>query len=177
MTPEQLAYIEQRRRQIRYWPWMAIVLVALLLAAYAWLWQNAPINLNPQLVLQQFHVRVISDEEMILLAARGTLALIGCGLLVLVLVLLISLALWNERRLILMIDALRAASGASPAAPAAGAGTADPDAPAAAGTADAALPGPAATGVATPDEAASAEAAADTGDTVAPDPVMPERHG
>lgn len=119
MTPEQIAYIEQRRRQIRYWPWMAAVLVALLLAAYAWLWRTAPINLNPELVLQQFHTRLISDEELILLAARGTLALVGCGLFMLVLVFLISLALWNERRLIGMIDALRAAAGPAPEAEAA----------------------------------------------------------
>lgn len=106
MTPEQIVYIEQRRRQIRYWPWMAVVLVLVLAAAYAWLWRVAPINISPALVLEQFHAKTVSDEEMIMLAARGTLALIGCGLFVLVLVLLISLALWNERRLIRMIDEL-----------------------------------------------------------------------
>ncbi|MCC2638406.1 MAG: hypothetical protein K0Q68_2125 [Moraxellaceae bacterium] len=115
MTPKQIAFIEQRRRQIRYWPWMAAVLVALLLAAYAWLWRAAPINLNPELVLEQFHARTLGDEELILLAARGTLALAGCGLFMLVLVFLISLSLWNERRLISMIDALRPAPEAGAA--------------------------------------------------------------
>ncbi|MDF2445101.1 MAG: hypothetical protein K0S46_337 [Moraxellaceae bacterium] len=130
MTPEQIAYIEQRRRQIRYWPWMAGVLVALLMAAYAWLWWAAPINISPAMVLEQFHTRTVSDEEMIMLAARGTLALIGCGMFVFVLVLLISLALWNELRLIRMIDAL--APARTDAAPPAGAGVVDaPEEPAA----------------------------------------------
>jgi hypothetical protein len=118
MTPEQIAFIEQRRRQIRYWPWLAAGLLLPVVAAYVWLWLEAPFNINPWMVLEQFHHKAITDEDLILLAARGTLALIGCGLFVLVLVLLISLALWNERRLIRVIDELSvtapsAAAGAS----------------------------------------------------------------
>lgn len=113
MTPEQRAYIDSRRRQIRYWPWMAAVLVLLVVAGYGWLWQNVPVNLNPQLVLEQFSSRVMTDEELILLAARGTLALGACGLFMLLLVVLVSVALWNEHRLIRMLDDL---GGPAPAA-------------------------------------------------------------
>lgn len=115
MTPKQRAYIDSRRRQIRYWPWMAAALVMLLGAGYGWLWQNVPVNLNPQLVLEQFSTRVLTDEELILLAARGTLALGACGLFMLLLVVLVSVALWNEHRLIRMLDDLDGSAG--PAAP------------------------------------------------------------
>lgn len=125
MTPKQIAFLDSRRRQIRYWPWLAATLVLALAAAYAWLWQVAPINISPMRVLEQFHARTLADEEMIMLAARGTLALIGCGLFVLVLVLLVSLALWNERRLIRMIDDLMALPTHADGAPA----TPEPPAP------------------------------------------------
>lgn len=115
MTPEQRAYIDSRRRQIHYWPWMAAVLVLLVVAGYGWLWQNAQINLNPQQVLEQFSTRVLTDEELILLAARGTLALGACGLFMLLLVGVVSVALWNERRLIRMLDDIEGSAG--PAAP------------------------------------------------------------
>lgn len=122
MTPEQIAYVARRRRQLRYWPWLALVLVLLLAAAYGWLWQHAPININPFLVLDQFHHKTVSDEEMIMLAARGSLALVTCGLFLLLIILLVSVALLNEQRLLHILDEL-----APPVAPAAAdAGLADP---------------------------------------------------
>ena len=113
MTPAQRAHIESHRRQIRYWPVLALLLVGLLGSAYGWLWTHAPVNLSADLVLQQFHNRTLSNEELIMLAARGTLALVACGLFVLVIVLLVSVALWNEHRLIRILDELD-----PPAAPA-----------------------------------------------------------
>lgn len=114
MTPEQIAYVARRRSQIRYWPWLALILVGLLAAAYGWLWWHAPININPFLVLEQFSHKTVSDEEMILLAARGSLALVTCGLFLLLIIFLISVALLNELRLIRLLDQATA-GGANPA--------------------------------------------------------------
>lgn len=127
MTPEQLAYLDSRRRQIRYWPWLAGGIVALVAGFYAWLWAVAPMNLNTALVLQQFHSKLLSYEELVMLAARGTLALIACGLFVLVLVLLVSVALWNEARLLRLLEATGATAVADVPAPEAGA-AGDPEA-------------------------------------------------
>lgn len=118
MTPAQRAHIESRRRQIRYWPVLALLLVGLLGSAYGWLWTHAPVNLSADLVLQQFHNRTLSNEELIMLAARGTLALVACGLFVLIIVLLVSVALWNEHRLIRILDEIE--PPARPGAPSAG---------------------------------------------------------
>lgn len=142
MTPKQIAYVARRRSQIRYWPWLGLLLVLLLAAGYGWLWQHAPININPFLVLDQFGHKTLSDEELILLAARGSLALVTCGLFLLVIILLISVALLNESRLIRMLDELTAGgalpaeegpavtedAGPGPAADAAGASVAASDA-------------------------------------------------
>ncbi|HEX4869193.1 MAG TPA: hypothetical protein VFV15_00505 [Moraxellaceae bacterium] len=106
MTPAQRTLVETRRRQIRYWPVLALLLVLLVGGAFAWLWQAAPVNLSPALVLEQFSTRTLTDEELIMLAARGTLALAACGLFMLVIVVLVSVALWNEHRLIRILDAL-----------------------------------------------------------------------
>lgn len=136
MTPEQRAYLAGRRRQIRYWPWMAAVIVALVAGFYGWLWSAAPININTSLVLQEFHTRTLTHEELVMLAARGTLALIACGLFVLVLVLLVSVALWNESRLLALLDATGATAapdGPAGAADDTGAAAVVPDLPADAG--------------------------------------------
>lgn len=104
MTPEQLAFIARRRQQIRAWPWMAAVLLLLLAGAYAWLWKTAPHNLDPGAILDEYNMRRLADQELIMLAARGSVAMIGCGVAVLVLVAMASLSLWNEHRLIRLIE-------------------------------------------------------------------------
>lgn len=122
MTPEQIAYVARRRSQIRYWPWLALILVGLLAAGYGWLWWHAPININPFLVLEQFSHKTVSDEEMIMLAARGSLALVTCGLFLLLIIFLISVALLNELRLIRLLDQATA-GGATPTSTGAAAGS------------------------------------------------------
>lgn len=113
MTPEQIAYVARRRRQVRYWPWLALVLLLALGAGYFWAWQNAQININPFLVLQQFHHKTISEDELIMLAARGSLAMTTCGLFLLLVLLLVSVALLNESRLLKILDDVTAGQGGS----------------------------------------------------------------
>lgn len=115
MTPEQLAYIERRRLQIRYWPVLSIVLLLTLLGAYGWLWLEMPLNLNPVLVIGQFQEKLLPPEQLVMLAARGSLALAGCGLFMVAIILLITLSLRNEARLIRLLDEQRAGGTAAPA--------------------------------------------------------------
>jgi hypothetical protein len=117
MTPEQLAYVERRRRQIRYWPVLAAVLVTMLLGFYGWLWLEMPLNLNPALVIGQFQERLLPPEQLVMLAARGSLAMLGCGLFILTIILLISLSLRNEERLIRLLDEQRRDDGADSGMP------------------------------------------------------------
>lgn len=108
MTPEHLAYIERRRRQIAYWPCMAVALLVLLAAAYAWLFLKAPIYVNPIEFVAQLKAQKLGIDQLATMAALGNLAFIACGLFIAVLILMTSLALWNERRLIRLLDDLLA---------------------------------------------------------------------
>lgn len=100
MTAEQLAYIERRRRQIRYWPFMAAGLVIILLACYAFLFIKAPLYVSPSELLEQLRAQKLRHDDLVMLAALGNLAFIGCGFFIFALILLTSLSLWNESRLI-----------------------------------------------------------------------------
>lgn len=104
MTPEDSAYVARRRQQIRYWPWMAAVLLALLAACYGWLLAKAPLYVDPFAFAAQWRARQITDQQLASLAALGNMAFVGCGLFILLLILLVSLSLWNEHRLIRILD-------------------------------------------------------------------------
>lgn len=106
LSPEQVAYIERRRRQIAYWPWMAALLMLVLAGIYVWLWLQFPWFLDPQALLQGLRNGSIDTNELATLAALGNLAFTGGGLLILVIILVTSVALWNERRLIRCLDQL-----------------------------------------------------------------------
>ena len=106
LAPPQIAYIERRRRQIRYWPWLALLLTLVLGGLYAWLWVNVPYFLDPQALVQELQGGKIDTGKLATLAALGNLAFIGCGLLILVIILFTSVALWNEHRLIRYLDQL-----------------------------------------------------------------------
>lgn len=123
LAPPQIAYIERRRRQIRYWPWLALLLTLLLGGLYAWLWINVPDFLDPQALVRELQGGKIDTGKLATLAALGNLAFIGCGLLILVIILFTSVALWNEHRLIRYLDLLSPQPLDDAAAPEAGSGS------------------------------------------------------
>lgn len=104
MTPQQHAYVQRRRRQIRLWPWVATALLGLLLAVYGWLWWHYPLYVSPAALLAELQSGAPDMERLALLAALGNLAFIGCGLFIAALIGVASLALYNEHRLIRLLD-------------------------------------------------------------------------
>ena len=115
-TPEQIAYVERRRRQIRYWPWVALLLTGVLVALYGWLWMTMPWFVDPQALVAGLRDGSIDTNELAMLAALGNLAFVGCGLLILVIIVFTSVALWNEHRLIRYLDLQGQSSAADVAA-------------------------------------------------------------
>jgi hypothetical protein len=149
MTPQQLAYIERRRRQMRYWPFMAVMLTVILAGCYAFLFVKAPVYVNPFSFVEQLRGHKIGNDQLATLAALGNLAFIACGFFILALIALTSLSMWNEHRLIQMMDI----PASSPALP--------PDS------------------VQADEAVAESEALPDSGTTEAPaaDSDSPQRHG
>jgi hypothetical protein len=105
MTPDQEAYLERRRRQIRYWPFMAVVLVVLLGACYGWLYVKAPVYVSPAELVRQLTAQKLGVNQLATLAALGDVAFIACGLFILALIVTTTVALRNERHLIRLLDA------------------------------------------------------------------------
>lgn len=112
LSSDRIAYIERRRRQVGYWPWMALLLTLILGGLYAWLWINEPYYLDPGALVAGVQGGKIDTSKLASVAALGNLAFIGCGLLILVIILVTSVAMWNELRLIRYLDLGREPSAA-----------------------------------------------------------------
>lgn len=111
LTPAQQAYVERRRRQIRYWPVAAVLLCLMLAASYLLVYRYDPRYVDPWLLVSEWKAGKVEELLLVQLAAYGHLALIGCGLLILMLIVFASLALWSEHRLIRLLDQLQAPPG------------------------------------------------------------------
>lgn len=104
MSPEARAFVQRRRRQIRYWPYAATVFAVVLVGFYVWLWFTAPLYINPALLAQQVQTQKLELNQLLILSELGDLAIIACGLLLLLVLALTSLSLWNESQLIHILD-------------------------------------------------------------------------
>lgn len=106
MTPAQQAYIEKRLQQIRYWPYVAGVLVLALLALYGFVYYNHPVFISPTVSTAELQKPLPDLQHLAVLVLLGNLALLGIGLMILVLLAAVSLSLQNEKRLIALIPRL-----------------------------------------------------------------------
>jgi SAM-dependent methyltransferase len=103
MTPAEQVFINQRLQQIRYWPYVAAVFLALLLAAYAFVFLRYPLYINPNALMAELQKPQVDMQALAEVALLGNLALIGMGLMIGLLLVAVTLSLWNEKRLIALI--------------------------------------------------------------------------
>ncbi|MFN3586061.1 MAG: hypothetical protein ACK4UT_01040 [Moraxellaceae bacterium] len=111
LTDRQLAYLARRRRQIARWPYVAVLLTVLLFALYYGIYRHAPLYVDPYLLVREWEAGRVEELLLVKLAAYGHLAFVGGGLMILMLIVFASLALWNERRLLRLIAQLQATPG------------------------------------------------------------------
>ena len=105
MSPEQQSYVQKRLQQIQWWNRLGWLFFVALAGFYGWLWQHKPLYVNPMLLLEKLRLGQVSDIEIAKLAALGNLAFVGCGLLLASLVFLVYVALWTEKKSILILSA------------------------------------------------------------------------
>lgn len=105
MTPAQQAFVGKRLRQIRHWPFMAAGLLLLLAACYGFLFVRYPVYVSPDVLMEVLKKPQPDLQQLAMLAVMGNLAFICVGLLILLLIVVVSLALWNEKRLIALLPA------------------------------------------------------------------------
>lgn len=99
-TQELSPYIRQRLAQIRWWFRLGWLLLLAIGGMYGWLWQEHRLYVDPTLVLDKLRAGQIGEVEVAKLATLGNLAFIGCGVLLVGLVLITYVAMWTEARTI-----------------------------------------------------------------------------
>lgn len=100
------AYIKSRLRQIRAWNMVGWLLWVLLAMACFWLYQQKPLYLNPAMLANQIQVGKIPTNELLQLAALGSLMFWGFIALMAAFIFQIYTAMYSERKLIRLFEAL-----------------------------------------------------------------------
>lgn len=96
--------IARRQRLIRIWPYIAFVLVSLMVGFYAWAFINQPILVNPLHVVSLMQTGGLDSTTQALLAVTAPMLLLVVGLLVFLLLLFVSVGLINEGRLMRILE-------------------------------------------------------------------------
>jgi len=111
-TPEQLiknaqkrdTYIKSRLRQIRAWNMTGWLLWVLLAFLCYWLYQQKPLYLNPNMLANQIQVGKMPTNQLVQLAALGSLMFWGFIALLAGFIFQIYTAMYSERKLIRLIE-------------------------------------------------------------------------
>ena len=99
-------YIQTRIRQIRAWNMVGWLLWVLLAIACFWLYQQKPLYLNPQMLANQLELGKLPTNEIIQLAALGSLIFWGFIALLAAFIFQIYAAMYSERKLIRLFETL-----------------------------------------------------------------------
>ncbi len=100
------AYIKNRLRQIRAWNLMGWLLWVLLAMACFWLYQQKPLYLNPAMLASQIEIGKMPTNEMLQLAALGSLIFWGFIALLAAFIFQIYTAMYSERKLIRLFESI-----------------------------------------------------------------------
>lgn len=99
-------YLQSRLRQIRAWNMVGWLLWVLLAVACFWLYQQKPLYLNPTMLAGQLEIGKMPTNEIIQLAALGSLIFWGFIALLAAFIFQIYAAMYSERKLIRLFETL-----------------------------------------------------------------------
>lgn len=100
------AYIKSRLRQIRTWNMVGWLLWVLLAMACFWLYQQKPLYLNPAMLASQVQIGKMPTNEILQLAALGSLIFWGFIALLAAFIFQIYTAMYSERKLIRLFESI-----------------------------------------------------------------------
>ncbi|MFP4640342.1 MAG: hypothetical protein ACLFMY_07865 [Guyparkeria sp.] len=101
---EMRQIISRRRRLIRIWPAVALVLAAITIGFYAWAFFQRPILVNPLHVLELMQSGNLDSTTQALLAVTAPMLLLVVGLLILLLLAFVTAGLISEGRLMRILE-------------------------------------------------------------------------
>ena len=99
-------HIQTRIRQIRTWNMVGWLLWVLLAVACFWLYQQKPLYLSPTMLANQLELGNVPTNEIIQLAALGSLMFWGFIALLAAFIFQIYAAMYSERQLIRLFETL-----------------------------------------------------------------------
>jgi hypothetical protein len=99
-------YIQSRLRQIRVWNMTGWLMWGLLALLCYWLYQQKPLYLNPNMLGAQIEIGKIPTNEIVQLAALGSLMFWGFIALMAGFIFQIYTAMYSERKLIRLIESI-----------------------------------------------------------------------
>ncbi len=103
---ERDKYIKNRLRQIRFWNMTGWLLWVLLAILCYWLYEQKPLYLNPTMLAGQVEMGGMPTNEVLQLAALGSLMFWGFIALLAGFIFQIYTAMYSERRLIRLIEGI-----------------------------------------------------------------------
>ena len=98
------AYIKSRLRQIRAWNMTGWLLWVLLAILCYWLYQQKPLYLSPNMLATQIQIGKMPTNQIVQLAALGSLMFWGFIALLAGFIFQIYTAMYSERKLIRLIE-------------------------------------------------------------------------
>lgn len=104
LSPAEWAYLEKRANLIRVWPWVGGVLLLLIVAFTAWLWFTVPYFVNPWAVFAALKSGTVPDSTLGVMAAMLPVVMLTLLAFAALMVFLMFVTLFNERRLIRFIQ-------------------------------------------------------------------------
>lgn len=108
MTPADEKYVAHRAFQIKLWPWIGSLLLVAVLALYWQLYQHYPLYVQQDYLLEQLRAYKVDDQTLDRMAVMGNMAFVACGAFIVIIILLMSQAVWKEWRLVRIIKAQQA---------------------------------------------------------------------
>lgn len=114
LSTQELSFVARRERLTAYWVVVGGALLLLLGALGVWLWVRVPYLVDPWAVAEGIRTGSLPESTMALMAAMLPVVVLMLLGVVAVGVLLASVAVSNERRLIRIIQRERAVDGHRP---------------------------------------------------------------
>ncbi len=104
MQRDMRQIISRRRRLIRIWPAIALLLGAVTVGFYVWAFFHRPILVNPLHVLDLMQTGNLDSATQALLAVTAPMLFLAVGLLVLLLLAFVTAGLVSEGRLMRVLE-------------------------------------------------------------------------
>lgn len=102
----QREFLEKRRKLVRSWPFIGLILLIAMVATLLWLWVQQPLLINPYEVVGRLESGSIENSTIALMAVMLPLLFLICFVLLMIVVLFAYAAFANEKKHLKIIEIL-----------------------------------------------------------------------